>query len=53
MSKVDLAQFHKAFHEESLDGLDAMEQALLALDEGADEPELINVVFLAAHSIKG
>ncbi|HEY4091217.1 MAG TPA: chemotaxis protein CheA [Luteibacter sp.] len=53
MSKVDLAQFHKAFHEESLDGLDAMEQALLALDEGADDPELINVVFRAAHSIKG
>lgn len=53
MSKVDLAQFHKAFHEESLDGLDAMEQALLALDEGSDDPELINVVFRAAHSIKG
>ncbi len=53
MSKVDLAQFHKAFHEESLDGLDAMEQALLALDEGAEDPELINVVFRAAHSIKG
>lgn len=53
MSKVDLAQFHKAFYEESLDGLDAMEQALLALDEGADDPELINVVFRAAHSIKG
>lgn len=53
MSKVDLAQFHKAFHEESLEGLDAMEQALLALDEGANDPELINVVFRAAHSIKG
>lgn len=53
MFKVDLAQFHKAFHEESLDGLDAMEQALLALDEGATDPELINVVFRAAHSIKG
>lgn len=53
MSKVDLAQFHKAFYEESLDGLDAMEQALLALDEGAEDPELINVVFRAAHSIKG
>jgi two-component system chemotaxis sensor kinase CheA len=53
MSKVDLAQFHKAFHEESLDGLDAMEQALLALDEGVEDPELINVVFRAAHSIKG
>jgi two-component system, chemotaxis family, sensor kinase CheA len=53
MSKVDLAQFHKAFHEESLDGLDAMEQALLALDDGAEDPELINVVFRAAHSIKG
>jgi two-component system, chemotaxis family, sensor kinase CheA len=53
MSKVDLAQFHKAFYEESLDGLDAMEQALLALDEGATDPELINIVFRAAHSIKG
>ncbi|TCV94871.1 two-component system chemotaxis sensor kinase CheA [Luteibacter rhizovicinus] len=53
MSKVDLAQFHKAFFEESLDGLDAMEAALLALDEGSDDPELVHTVFRAAHSIKG
>jgi two-component system, chemotaxis family, sensor kinase CheA len=53
MSKVDLAQFHQAFFEESLDGLDAMEAALLALDAGSDDAELVHTVFRAAHSIKG
>jgi two-component system chemotaxis sensor kinase CheA len=53
MSKVDLAQFHQAFFEESLDGLDAMETALLALEAGSDDAELVHTVFRAAHSIKG
>jgi two-component system, chemotaxis family, sensor kinase CheA len=53
MSKVDLAQFHQAFFEESLDGLDGMEAALLALDAGSDDNELVHTVFRAAHSIKG
>ncbi|MBW4052954.1 MAG: chemotaxis protein CheA [Proteobacteria bacterium] len=50
---VDLAQFHDAFFEESFEALDAMEAALLKLDIGAPDPELINTIFRVAHSIKG
>ncbi|MGH8170445.1 MAG: chemotaxis protein CheA [Steroidobacteraceae bacterium] len=50
---VDLAQFHDAFFEESYEALDAMEAALLKLDIGSPEPELINTIFRVAHSIKG
>ncbi len=50
---IDLAQFHEAFFEESFEALDAMEAALLKLDVGAPDPELINTIFRVAHSIKG
>ncbi len=50
---VDLSQFHDAFFEESFEALDAMEAALLKLDVGAPDPELINTIFRVAHSIKG
>ncbi|EIL92361.1 CheA signal transduction histidine kinase [Rhodanobacter fulvus Jip2] len=53
MSSVDLTQFHKTFFEESLEGLDAMEAALLALDSGSTDGELVHTIFRAAHSIKG
>src|SRR3546814_10251163 len=53
MSKVDLSQFHQTFFDESLEGLDAMESALLKLDTGATDAELVNTIFRAAHSIKG
>ncbi|WP_426700457.1 chemotaxis protein CheA [Rhodanobacter sp. Col0626] len=53
MSAVDLTQFHKTFFEESREGLDAMEAALLALDSGSTDPELVHTIFRAAHSIKG
>ena len=51
---IDLEQFHEVFFEESLEGLDAMEKGLLAVSsaEHAD-PEDINTIFRAAHSIKG
>ena len=52
MSTISVAQFHKVFFEESLERLDAMEAALLALDEGGDA-ELVHSIFRAAHSIKG
>ncbi|WP_266172193.1 chemotaxis protein CheA [Dyella subtropica] len=52
MSTVSLAQFHQTFFEESHEGLDAMESALLALDGGGDA-ELVHRIFRAAHSIKG
>ena len=51
---VDMEQFHSVFFEESLEGLDNMEQSLLAIDLEQDtDPELINTIFRAAHSIKG
>ena len=53
MATVDLSQFHQTFFEESREGLDAMEAALLALDSGSTDHELVHTIFRAAHSIKG
>jgi two-component system chemotaxis sensor kinase CheA len=50
---LDLAQFHDAFFDESYEALDTMEAALLKLNVGAPEPELIATIFRVAHSIKG
>ncbi|PID43305.1 MAG: chemotaxis protein CheA [Gammaproteobacteria bacterium] len=50
---VDLSQFHQVFFEESLEGLDVMESALLNLSVNEVDPETINEVFRSAHSIKG
>ena len=50
---MDLQRFHATFFEESREGLDAMEAGLLALEDGQRDPEVINSVFRAAHSIKG
>src|SRR5882757_460190 len=50
---LDLAQFHEAFFEESFEALDSMEAALLKLNVGSPEAELINTIFRVAHSIKG
>lgn len=48
---VDLSQFLPTFFEESFEGIEIMESALLALD--ADDKEVIDCIFRAAHSIKG
>ena len=50
---MDITRFHAAFFEESREGLDAMEHGLLALEAGSSDAETINVIFRAAHSIKG
>lgn len=49
----ELSQFQEAFFAESLESLDAMEAALLALDPGSSNADAIHSVFRAAHSIKG
>lgn len=49
----DMKQFLLTFFEESFEGLDVMESALLNLDVGAADAETINTIFRAAHSIKG
>lgn len=50
---VDLSQFHQVFFEESNEGLDIMEAALLELDPDNLDSERIDEIFRAAHSIKG
>jgi two-component system chemotaxis sensor kinase CheA len=50
---MDITRFHAAFFEESREGLDAMESGLLTLESGGGNAETINVIFRAAHSIKG
>lgn len=50
---IDLSQFHEVFFEESFEGLDIMENGLLALTPGSGDDESINEIFRAAHSIKG
>ncbi|MDM4770785.1 chemotaxis protein CheA [Solimonas sp. SE-A11] len=53
MSNIDLSRFHRTFFDESAEGLDAMEAALLRLDVGQADVETINLIFRSAHSIKG
>ncbi len=50
---IDISQFLDTFYEESFEGLDIMETALLEMDIGAVDDETINTIFRAAHSIKG
>ncbi|ABD82364.1 chemotaxis protein CheA [Saccharophagus degradans] len=50
---IDLSQFHQVFFEESVEGLDIMESALMELDPTDVDDETINAIFRCAHSIKG
>jgi two-component system chemotaxis sensor kinase CheA len=59
---IDMRQFHQTFFEESLEGLTNMETELLHLEKAAADngretvvadPEILNTIFRAAHSIKG
>lgn len=50
---VDMSQFHGVFFEESQEHLDEMEHILMELDLGDPDPEDLNSIFRAAHSIKG
>ncbi|MEQ9498351.1 MAG: chemotaxis protein CheA [Deltaproteobacteria bacterium] len=53
MSDSRIEQLKGIFFEEAEEGLETMEQGLLELDDGSKDPELINTIFRAAHSIKG
>jgi two-component system, chemotaxis family, sensor kinase CheA len=53
MSGIDLARFHRTFFDESAEGLDVMESALLRLTPDSADAETVNGIFRAAHSIKG
>ncbi len=50
---IDFERLHAIFFEESFEGLDALEAGLLKLDAGDRDPETLNAIFRAAHSIKG
>ncbi len=49
----DMEEIRQIFLEESYEGLDIMESGLLRLDTGEADPETVNDIFRAAHSIKG
>ncbi|RJG01207.1 chemotaxis protein CheA [Noviherbaspirillum sedimenti] len=50
---VDMSQFFQVFFEETEELLAEMERLLLAIDVAQPEPEDLNAIFRAAHSIKG
>ncbi|MBK8971166.1 MAG: chemotaxis protein CheA [Hahellaceae bacterium] len=50
---LDLSQFHAVFFEESFEAVTAIESGLLDIQIDNVDPEMINTIFRAAHSIKG
>tara|TARA_R110000868_G_scaffold408790_3_gene692678 strand:+ start:47349 stop:49508 length:2160 start_codon:yes stop_codon:yes gene_type:complete len=48
-----MAEIRASFFIECEELLEALQDGLQELDDGADDPETINVVFRAVHSIKG
>lgn len=53
MSDDIIAQLRTVFFEEAFEGLGVMEAALMDLDTAPDDPDILNSIFRAAHSIKG
>src|SRR5579884_1021801 len=51
--QIDMNRFRETFFQESAEHLAEMEAGLLRLDEGSFDPELLNAIFRAAHSING
>ena len=50
---IDMSQFYQVFFEEAQEHLASMESLLLDLDVANPDPEQLNAIFRAAHSIKG
>ncbi|WP_371324708.1 chemotaxis protein CheW [Dechloromonas sp. ZY10] len=50
---IDMTQFYQVFFDESAEHLANMEALLLELDISDPDPEQLNAIFRAAHSIKG
>jgi two-component system chemotaxis sensor kinase CheA len=50
---IDMSQFYQVFYDECAEHLANMESLLLDLDLSDPDPEQLNAVFRAAHSIKG
>ncbi|MGE0801448.1 MAG: chemotaxis protein CheW [Lautropia sp.] len=49
----DLSEFHDVFFDEADEHLTSMEALLLGIDTAQPDPEHLNAIFRAAHSIKG
>ncbi len=49
----DLSEFHDVFFEEAEELIENMESELLEMLSDSEDPERINTIFRAAHSIKG
>jgi two-component system chemotaxis sensor kinase CheA len=50
---IDMSQFYQVFFDEAAEHLASMESLLLAFDPAAPDPDQLNAIFRAAHSIKG
>ncbi|MFD1690765.1 Hpt domain-containing protein [Azotobacter chroococcum] len=50
---MDITDFYDTFFEEAAELLEDMERHLLELDIESPDPEQLNAIFRAAHSIKG
>ena len=50
---MDMSEFHAVFFEEAAEHLASLEHLLLELNIEAPDPEALNAIFRAAHSIKG
>ena len=50
---IDLSGFRDVYLQECAEHVAAMESDLLRIESSPAEPELLNSIFRAAHSIKG
>jgi two-component system chemotaxis sensor kinase CheA len=51
--KIDLSRFKETFFQEAAEHVNNMETLLLGLGDAPADPEVLNSIFRAAHSIKG
>ena len=51
--KIDLSRFRDTFFQEAAEHVNNMEASLLGLGDAPADPEVLNSIFRAAHSIKG
>ena len=50
---IDLNRFIATFFDEAQEHLESVEEHAMALGSGKQDPEVLNAIFRAAHSIKG
>lgn len=50
---IDLNRFIGTFFDEAQEHLESLEEMAMSLGSGREDPELLNSIFRAAHSIKG